>query len=87
MIRQEELRHIHFHEIDLSRGSAAHVWQHWSLHERVQVSDRGKWMRNMLRAPDAHVYICGDSLMANAVTASLTQIMGEGTSPRLQLVL
>ena len=35
-------------------------------------------MRNMLRAPDAHVYICGDSLMANAVTASLTQIMGAG---------
>ncbi|KAK9824802.1 hypothetical protein WJX74_009932 [Apatococcus lobatus] len=44
---------------------------------QTKVSDRGKWMRNMLRAPDAHVYICGDSLMANAVTASLTQVMGE----------
>lgn len=43
----------------------------------VQVSDRGKWMRNMLRAPDAHIYICGDSLMANAVTASLTQVIGK----------
>ena len=33
-------------------------------------------MRNTLRSPKAHVYICGDSLMANAVTASLTQVIG-----------
>lgn len=43
----------------------------------VQVSSGGQAMRNMLRAPDAHVYICGDSLVANAATASLTEVMGK----------
>ena len=38
-------------------------------------------MRNTLRSPKAHVYICGDSLMANAVTASLTQVIGTVSNP------
>lgn len=38
-------------------------------------------MRNTLRSPKAHVYICGDSLMANAVTASLTHVIGKVSNP------
>ncbi len=43
----------------------------------LQISTSGGWMRNMLRAPDSHVYICGDALMANSVTAAVTQVIGE----------
>ena len=55
-------------------GTCGSVWPDTLL--RRQVSNQGGWMRNTLRSPKAHVYICGDSLMANAVTASLTQVIG-----------
>lgn len=41
-----------------------------------KVADHGQWMCNMLRAPDAHIYVCGDSLMANAVAASFSKMIG-----------
>ena len=49
---------------------------HYASKYELQVQQYSGRMHKLLQAPDAHVYVCGDSQMVAAVSTSFMAILG-----------